>query len=214
MKTIIVGAGQNGVQVFNILKHDATIDVIGFLDDTPEKAGTTFCGRPVLGPIRLAAELFRAGRIAGAIVAIGNNTARGRFTRNLQEIGLTIVKAVHPHTCIDSTATLAVGVIVEMGVMIHPEAKIGTGVFLGGSSVVAHHCAVGDFSLIGGGVIFGGDVKVGDHATLGVGTVLQPHIRIGRNVTTGIGSAVIKDLPDNAVAVGVPAKIIRMATTT
>jgi UDP-perosamine 4-acetyltransferase len=212
MKTVIVGAGQNGVQVFNILKHDAAVDVIGFLDDSPAKVGATVCGRPVLGSVASAEELFRTGRVAAAMVAIGNNAIRGETTRRLEALGIPIVKAIHPHTCIDDTATLGPGTIVEMGVMIHPEARIGAGVFLGGSSVVAHHCVIGDFSLVGGGVIFGGNVAVGDHTTLGVGTVLQPQIKIGRNVTTGVGSAVIKDLPDHAVAVGVPAKVIRLAT--
>lgn len=212
MKTLIVGAGQNGVQVFNILKHDPAVEIVGFLDDTPAKHSTTFCGRPVLGPIAEAEALLRSGLVTGAIVAIGQNAARARITRQLQGWGALIVKAIHPHTCIDDSATIGAGSIVEMGVMIHPEARIGQGVFLGGSSVVAHHCAIGDFSLIGGGVIFGGDVTIGDQSTLGVGTVLQPHIRVGRNVTTGIASAVIKDLPDHAVAVGVPAKVIRLAT--
>lgn len=211
MKTIIVGAGQNGVQVFNILKHDPKIEVVGFLDDTPAKWGGTFCGRPVLGPIDDAEALLRAGRAEGAIVAIGQNAARARITGQLQMLGAFIVKAVHPHVCIDDSAAIGVGSIVEMGVMIHPEVRIGQGVFVGGSSVVAHHCVVGNFVLIGGGVVFGGDVSVGERSTLGVGTVLQPHIKVGRNVTTGIASAVTKDLPDNAIAVGVPAKVIRLA---
>lgn len=211
MKIVIVGAGQNGVQAFNILKHNAGIQVIGYIDDAPERQHMMVCARPVLGPVERAGELLRSGQIDGAIVAIGRNAIRARITNWLQGIGAEIATAIHPHSCIDDSATIGAGAIVEMGVMIHPEARIGQGVFVGGSSVVAHHCAVGDFALIGGGVIFGGGVTVGERSTLGVGTVLQPHIRIGRNVTTGIGSAVIKDLPDNAVAVGVPAKVIRMA---
>lgn len=211
MKTIIVGAGQNGMQVFNILKHDPKAEIVGFLDDTPEKWGTMCCGRPVLGPLDMAEDLRRAGSLEGAIVAIGRNAVRARLTGRLQALGVVIATAIHPQAFIDDSASVGEGSILEMGVMIHPEARLGRGVFVGGSSVVAHHCVVGDFSLLGGGVTFGGDVIVGELSTLGVGTVLQPHIRIGRNVTTGIATAVTKDLPDNSVAVGVPAKIIRLA---
>lgn len=211
MKIIVLGAGQNGCQVFNILKLDRKIEVVGFLDDNESLWGTDFCGVPIIGGTRVASELHAAGSVEGAIVAIGRNALRARFTESLQQAGLSIINAIHPHTFIDDTAILGAGTIVEMGVMVHPEARIGQGVFLGGSSVVAHHCVIGDYALIGGGVIFGGEVSVGAFSTLGVGTVLQPRIKIGRNVTTGVGSAVIKDLPDHAVAVGVPAKVIRVA---
>lgn len=211
MKIVIIGAGQNGCQVYNILKHDRTVEVVGFLDDSAALHGQDYRGVPILGGTSLAKELHSAGRIGGAIVAIGSNRVRARLTEAMEHLGLTIVSAIHPHVVVDDTARIGAGSIIEMGVMIHPEARIGRGVFVGGSSVIAHHCVVGDYALVGGGVIFGGEVTVGEFSTLGVGTVLQPQAKIGRNVTTGIGAAVVKDLPDNAVAVGVPAKVIRLA---
>ncbi len=42
-----------------------------------------------------------------------------------------------------------------------------------------------------------------------VGAAIQPHVAIGRNVVVGVGAAVVSDLPDNVVAVGVPAKVIK-----
>jgi acetyltransferase EpsM len=209
MNMVIVGAGQNGGQVYNILKLDKGIRVAGFLDDDTKKHGTTKYGLPVLGAFDTIASVSERYGVEGAIAAVGNNAIRGRLTKGLVEAGLSIVSAVHPHIFIDDTARIGKGVIIEMGAMIHPEAQIGDGVFIGGSTVVAHDCVVGEYALLGGGVIFGGGVVVGAYSTLGVGTVLQPQIRIGRNVTTGIGTVVVRDLPDNAVAVGVPAKILR-----
>lgn len=209
-KVVIVGAGQNGYQAYNILKLDRRVSVIGFLDDNVGVHGSRVCGQPVLGGTALIGQLRHDLGVEGAIVAIGNNRVRREQSEKIRQSGVSLIKAIHPHTFIDDTAQVGDGVIVEMGVMIHPEARIGHGVFLGGSSVVAHHCVVGDYTLIGGGVIFGGGVTVGDSCTLGVGTVLQPQIKIGDGVTTGIGSAVIKELPSGAVAVGVPAKVIRM----
>lgn len=212
-KIIIVGAGQNGYQAYNILKL-GRVEVVGFLDDNAAMHGARVCGRPVLGGSGLVCNLLQDGAIDGAIVAIGNNRVRREQTARIRQAGIPLIKAIHPHTYIDDTAQVGDGTIVEMGVMIHPEARIGEGVFIGGSSVVAHHCIVGDYTLLGGGVIFGGGVTVGSFCTLGIGTVLQPHIKVGNGVTTGIGSAVIKDLPANAVAVGVPAKVIRIAEQT
>jgi len=209
MKIVIVGAGQNGGQAYNILKLDKGVQVAGFLDDDRSKRGTTKYGLPVFGAASEAESVAAEFAVQGAIAAVGNNVVRGKLTKRLVEAGLRIISAVHPHTFVDDTARIGRGAIVEMGAMIHPEAHIGEGVFVGGATVVAHDCVVGDYVLLGGGVVFGGDVVVGAYTTLGVGTILQPRVRIGRNVTTGIGAVVVKDLPDNAVAVGVPARIIR-----
>lgn len=209
MKVVIVGAGQNGGQVYNILKLDKEVQIVGFLDDDPDKRGTEKYGLPVFGAVGTVESVVAKYGVRGAIVAVGDNGIRGRMTKQLRGAGLCIVSAIHTHVFVDDTARIGQGSIMEMGAMIHPEAQIGEGVFVGGSTVVAHDCVVGDYSLLGGGVVFGGNVVVGAYTTLGVGTILQPQIRIGRNVTTGIGTVVVKDLPDNAVAVGVPAKILR-----
>lgn len=209
MNVAIIGAGQNGGQVYNILKLDKSLNVVAFLDDSPAKQGTEKYGRPVAGTLAQLDEVVQRFGITAAIPAVGNNILKAKIARRLRDAGLQIVKAVHPHTFIDDTAVIEEGAIVEMGVMVHPEARIGACAFIGGSSVIAHDCTIESYALIGGGVMFGGGVTIGAYSTVGVGTILQPQVKIGRNVTTGIGAVVVKDLPDNAIAVGVPAKVIR-----
>jgi sugar O-acyltransferase (sialic acid O-acetyltransferase NeuD family) len=208
MKIIVVGAGEHGTQTFYVLKRLKEYEVVGFVDDDPCKHGTAHCGLTVLGGTGVLAELRKQG-VEGAIVAIGDNYRRREHTERLWGVGFQIINAIHPTTMIDESAVFGRGVIVEMGVAVHPLARIGDCVFLGGSSVISHHSVVEDNVLIGGGVIFGGNVHVGRNTLIGVGAVLQPHIRIGADVVVGIGAAVVDDLPDNVVAVGVPAKIIR-----
>jgi acetyltransferase-like isoleucine patch superfamily enzyme len=53
-------------------------------------------------------------------------------------------------------------------------------------------------------------VSIGDGSWLGYGTVVLPGARIGKHVTVGANSVVTGDLPDFSVAVGVPAKVIRI----
>lgn len=52
-------------------------------------------------------------------------------------------------------------------------------------------------------------IVVGDNVFIGYGTVIMPGVTIGSNVVIGAGSVVTRDLPDNVVAVGVPAKVLR-----
>jgi acetyltransferase EpsM len=54
-----------------------------------------------------------------------------------------------------------------------------------------------------------GNVLIGDGCYLGIGSSVIHGVSIGAWTTVGAGAVVIKDLPDNATAVGVPATVIK-----
>ena len=53
-----------------------------------------------------------------------------------------------------------------------------------------------------------GKITVGNNVHIGVDAIIMPGVTIGNNVVIGAGAVVTKDIPDNMVAVGVPAKPI------
>jgi acetyltransferase-like isoleucine patch superfamily enzyme len=53
-------------------------------------------------------------------------------------------------------------------------------------------------------------VTIGDDCDLGTGTIILPGVTLGKGVQTGAGAVVAADVPDYAVAVGVPARVIRI----
>lgn len=83
-----------------------------------------------------------------------------------------------------------------LGVVIHIKAKIGD------------NCHIGQNVTIGGGN--GGLVPtISDNVRIGGGSFLFGGITIGKNVVIGANSVVNKDVPDNAIVAGAPAKILR-----
>lgn len=52
-------------------------------------------------------------------------------------------------------------------------------------------------------------VRIGNNVWMGGNSVVLMGVTIGRNAVIGAGSVVTKDIPDNAVAVGNPARVIR-----
>lgn len=50
---------------------------------------------------------------------------------------------------------------------------------------------------------------IGDNVTLGANVTIIGGVKVGDNVTIGAGAVVVKDIPDNAIAVGNPARVIR-----
>lgn len=62
------------------------------------------------------------------------------------------------------------------------------------------------------GYEYGIPVTIGDNVWIGGNAVIMPGVHIGSNVVIGAGSVVVKDIPDNMVAVGNPCKVIRAIT--
>jgi serine O-acetyltransferase len=83
-----------------------------------------------------------------------------------------------------------------LGIVIHPKCRIGDNV------TIAQHATLG--GLEGSGVPI-----IGNNVFIGAGARLLGDIKIGNNAKIGANAVVLINVPDNATAVGVPARIIK-----
>lgn len=54
-------------------------------------------------------------------------------------------------------------------------------------------------------------ISVGDYVYIGIQSIIMPGVNIGNNCVIGAGAVVTHDIPDNSVAVGVPARVVKTA---
>ena len=76
---------------------------------------------------------------------------------------------------------------------------------------VDHECQFGSGVHIAPGAVLCGCVAVADNTMIGAGAVVLPRLRVGSGALVGAGAVVTRDVPDGAVVVGNPAKIIRFS---
>ena len=57
-----------------------------------------------------------------------------------------------------------------------------------------------------------GPIRIGDHVWIGTSAIILDGITVGKGAVIGAGSLVNKDVPENAIVAGAPARVIRMRT--
>ena len=111
-------------------------------------------------------------------------------------------------------AVVRAGAVIREFARVHAgcerETIIGEGAFVMSGAYVAHDVHLGRLAHVGPGALVGGLVTIGDHSRVGIGAVIRPKAVIGRNVIVGAGAVVTKDIPDNEVWAGNPARYMKM----
>ena len=146
------------------------------------------------------------------IIAIGDNSLRKQISNNNNNNNnnkITYINAIHPNTDISPTVTIGKGTVVMAGVVINSGSKIGEQCIINSKALVEHDCILGDFVHISPGAHLAGSVKVGEGTQIGIGAIVIQGLKIGKWATIGAGAVIIRDVPDYAVVVGNPGKIIK-----
>lgn len=102
----------------------------------------------------------------------------------------------------------------KYGIQIPSSTNIGYGLYIGHgmalvinpTAKIGNNCNLSQFTTIGSN--HDQSATIGDNVYIGPNVCIVEDVKIGSNVTIGAGSVVTKDIPDNATAAGVPAKVI------
>jgi sugar O-acyltransferase (sialic acid O-acetyltransferase NeuD family) len=207
---VLIGGGLHSNVCIDIIEKESKYKIIGIIDSAAD-IGTEMFGYPVIGRQEEIIELKAKYDIKGGLIAIGDNYARC-FVRDFIVSKLPdfdFVNAIHPTVPIGRNVKIGVGNVIMAGVIINPDSEIEDFCILNTGAQLEHNCFMGSFSHLSAGSVTGGKVRIGRFSAITLNVTIIDRLNIGENTVVGSGSVVLKDLPDNVLAYGNPAKIIR-----
>ena len=195
----IVGAGGFGreavwtVERINAAMPPAQWKVIGFADDSPEKASGNFEGYPLLGPVEKASKDHPG---ASVFIAIGDNAARRRLYAQLR--GHDFPALIDPSAQVSPTTEFKHGTFIAVEAVVSVGTEIGKFVIINARAGVGHDSRVGDFANIAPGVSLSGHTTVEEDVFMGTNSCTAPGMTVGKGATVACGTPVLTNVAPGA----------------
>lgn len=202
---LILGTRTFAVEVADLAVEVQEFELAGFVENMERER----CEQKLEDlPVFWVEELAQLSKSHSAVCGL-STTMRSRFTDQVAEFGMKFATLVHPSAKVSSRSSPGEGSIVGVGVIVGSHTHLGRHVILNRGAMVGHHTEVGDYVTIQPGANVGGACKIGDATYIGMGAIVIDHITIGSHSVVGAGAVVTKEVPDNVLVVGVPAKIVK-----
>jgi UDP-perosamine 4-acetyltransferase len=202
---IVLGAGGHAKVVIEILQANG--DKVDYCVSGTHGPDTCVGVSVLEGDQHL--PLLRQKGYCRAFVAIGSNIIRQRMADVARRAGYQLINAISPHAIISPSVRLGGGIAVMAGAVINAASVIDDLAIINTGATIDHDCRIARGVHIAPQCALAGNVTVGEGAFLGTGAKVIPGMQIGRRATVGAGGVVIRNVPDGAVAVGVPARVIK-----
>lgn len=208
-KIVLVGSGQHARVVIYNIKAQGIYDIACFTTHDSALVGTTCEGYEIGGTdndLDLLKDKYRTNKF---FIAFGDMKKRKQVYEHYVSNGWEAVNIIHPNAVVSATAKIGKGVLIECGCLITPNPVIGNNVVVNTGSQVNHDNIVEDHVYIASGVVLSGGVTICENTLLDDGVIVTLGRTVGKNSLVGAGGIVTKDIPENMIAYGNPAKPVR-----
>lgn len=207
-KIVVYGAGGQGKNVSLLIEQLGGWEIVGFLDDDASKKGRIVRGYQILGSIKDAFAKYDKLNVA---LAIGNSQVTEKKVKELRATGkVSFPNLIHPSVVIDNqNVKMGEGNVINANCVFTTLINIGSYNYFNRCCSVSHDVVIGDYCFVHSGVHLSGESQIGNGVWFGVNSTIVQCLKIGDNALIGAGAVILKDVEDNAIMVGNPAKVLR-----
>jgi UDP-perosamine 4-acetyltransferase len=160
---------------------------------------------PIISGNEKLQEKFNLG-YRKVFVAIGDNQIRENISNYARRIGFDFINIISDKAIVSNSAVLGSGILIMPGAIINAGVEIGSHSIINTGAIVEHECLISEYSHVASNTVLLGKVEIGTNTLIGAGSTVLPNVKIGARVTVGAGSVVTRNVLDDQVVMGNPAK--------
>ncbi len=213
---VIIGAsgfGRELIQyVLDSIRDLPDFRIKGMLDDDPTKLGSLdpHSGIPVIGdshsyPIQSDDQF---------LISVGDPRIRQLLSERMNQRGAKFFTLQHPTAYVAESATVGEGCIIGPFASVRAYAELDRNVLVNLYSAVGHDSRVGCHSVFSPYAVANGGSNIGDEVFLGSHAVVTPQISIGNGSKIAAAAVVYRNVPNQSMVTGNPAKAIPLRNPT
>lgn len=203
---IIIGARGYGRGTFDTAQtmkgYGVDFDIKGFLDDKKD-ALDGYEGYP---QILDSVENYQIQKDDIFICALGDVKYKKKYAKIILDKGGEFMNVIHGSAIIGKNVKMGVGCMVGTFSKIDCDAEIGDFVSIQDHCDIGHDTKVASWSILDCYSFLGGFSSIGESVTMHTRSTLIPKKHIGDNSVINAGSVVIRNVPDDSLMMGNPAK--------
>jgi sugar O-acyltransferase (sialic acid O-acetyltransferase NeuD family) len=204
---IIVGAKGFAKEVLEIFHQRGQTDHLAFYDDVTGDIGDLLFGRFPILKTESEVKSFFKDHGNDFTIGIGKPALRHKLYTKFISFGGNFASAISPLAHIGSyDVRIGTGANILSNATFSNSVSIGIGSLVYYNVMVTHDNRLGDFVELSPGATLLGNVSIGDFTHIGANATVLPGVKIGKNCVIGAGAVVTKNVADDQILVGVPAK--------
>ena len=142
-------------------------------------------------------------------IALGEPAFRNEVYQDMLGHGYPVVSLVHPEIHLPSNTAVGNGCIISENCFISVNVCIGENVLIQPHTCIGHDSRIMPHSVLSTNVVICGNCTIGNRCYIGVNVPVKESVKIGDDVIVGMGSVVTRDIEDNVIALGNPARAMK-----
>ena len=203
---IIIGARGYGRGTYDtalsMKGYGVEFDIKGFLDDKTD-ALDKYYGYP---PIIDSVENYQIQPDDVFTCALGDVKYKKKYAQMILDKGGEFINIIHGTAYIANNVKMGIGCMVGTFSKIDCDVVIGDFVNIQAQCTIGHDTKIGSWSILDCYSFMGGFSSVGENVTMHTRSTLVPQKHIGNNSVINAGSVIIRNVPENSLMMGNPAK--------